>query len=209
MYKKIKYGPFYSYIIRPLKPHKILNIRTNESTENQEWLTLVLKSHWPACFITIPALPTHCWLPGSGVSAGMVEKRAGLWLLRTSVSHPCHVEKQWQRTTHAEKLKKDYFSLSYNKNLTQLMSDVCIGSLVSDAAAAVQDELFLAWGKVWLQGHLSMAVSQQIRQSIPRPPPLHRSLHRQDVCWMCGGWFSLPDWDLHSLVSWSKRSSSM
>lgn len=57
------------------------------------------------------------------------------------------------------------------------MSDVCIGSHVSDAAAAV-DELFCLRQSLAPGGHLSIAVSQQIRQNIPRPPPLHRSLHR-------------------------------
>lgn len=58
----------------------------------QEWATLLLESHSPACFPTI--CPTYCWLPvfsqsDAECSAELVGQQARVWLSGPSVGKPC------------------------------------------------------------------------------------------------------------------------
>lgn len=71
------------------------------------------------------------------------------------------VEEDSEKRHVLRKLKRDPFALSYNKNVTPAVSDVCISSRVSvRRCCGCVDELFLAWGRDRLQGLQGKAISQ-------------------------------------------------
>lgn len=80
------------------------------------------------------------------------------------IDNECQLVKGWRRQckmSHAEKLKRDPFAVSYNKNLTPAVSAACIGDQVSvRRCCGCIDGLFLAWGRDWFWGLPGKAISQ-------------------------------------------------